>query len=76
LLVFATSRPGALVVELLDVRGRKVRELLSEPLAAVGPRSVRLDGRREDGARLEAGVYFYRVRSADGERSGKFVVLH
>jgi parallel beta-helix repeat protein len=74
-LAFTTSRPGPLSVDLYDVRGRRVRGLLDEEVAAAGPRTARLDGRGDDGAPLEAGIYFYRVRSVDGVRGGKFVVV-
>lgn len=74
-LAFSTTRPGPLSVELYDARGRRVRSLLDEVAAAAGPRTARFDGRGDDGAPLEAGIYFYRVRSVDGVRGGKFVVV-
>ncbi len=74
-LTFATSRPGALAVDVHDVRGRRVRRLLAETSAAAGPHALQLDARDEDGSRLETGVYFYRIRSVDGLRQGKFVVV-
>jgi hypothetical protein len=39
-----------------------------------GAHSSRFDGRADDGAPLGAGIYFYRIRSAEGARLGRFVV--
>jgi hypothetical protein len=73
---FATSRPGRLRVEILDLAGRHVRRLIDEPQASAGVHLVsvnRAGGR--DGPALGPGVYFYRVDAADGVKSGRFVVL-
>jgi phosphatidylglycerophosphate synthase len=74
-LAFTTSRPGPLAVDLYDARGRHVRSLLSSDAAPAGAHVAPVDARDASGTRLPAGIYLYRVRSADGERGGKFVLL-
>ena len=46
-----------------DVRGRLVRSLSDQQLAA-GRHEIRWDGRDAAGARVAAGVYFFRLRAA------------
>jgi hypothetical protein len=73
---FATSRPGRLRVEILDLAGRRVRQLIDEPQAATGVHQLSVSrGAGRDGPALGPGVYFYRVADVDGIRSGRFVVL-
>ncbi|MBZ0268539.1 T9SS type A sorting domain-containing protein, partial [bacterium] len=60
-------------LDVVDVRGRRVRRLL----AGEGPRRDvgRWDGRDGDGARVAAGVYFFRLSTAVGVVSEKVVTL-
>ena len=74
-LSFSTSRPGALAVDVFDARGRHVRRVLDKDDAPAGLFVTPLDGRGEDGRLLPAGIYLYRVRSVDGEKAGKFVIV-
>ena len=71
---FATARDGPLSVGIFDLGGRRVRTLLEEAGAPTGLHVIAFDGRGDDGARLRSGLYFYRIRSADGLRSGRFVI--
>jgi len=56
-----------------DVRGRKVRSLVSRPEAA-GLREVRWDGRDDRGQRVASGVYFVRLRAEAEVRLGRVVL--
>ena len=59
-----------------DAAGRAVRTLADEAFAEAGPHHLEVDGCDSHGARLPAGIYFYRVRSADGPSTGRFVIAH
>jgi hypothetical protein len=72
-LMFSTSRPGPLHVAVYDVSGRQVRMLADESFAPAGLHALPLGN--EGRARLESGVYFYRIRSVDGLAQGRFVVM-
>ena len=74
-LTFATTRPGAIRASLFDVRGRRVRELYSTQDAPAGDHRIIIDGRSGNGEKLAAGVYHYRIETADGLRAGKVVFL-
>ena len=73
---FATSRAGALSVQLFDLAGRLVRTYLDEPRAVAGYHDVTIDGRSATGSRLASGVYFVKIVSEhDGTETKSLVVL-
>ena len=55
--------------------GRAVRTLLRESFVPAGYHDVKVDGTGDGGARLASGVYFYRVDTADGAATGRFVLM-
>jgi hypothetical protein len=71
-LTFTTSRVGRLQAYLVDASGRVVRRLADQESAASGRHLLRVDTVGNEP--LAAGVYFYRVNSTDGTKSGRFVV--
>ncbi|HEU4723677.1 MAG TPA: PKD domain-containing protein, partial [Candidatus Eisenbacteria bacterium] len=73
-LTFVTSRSGWARVSLFDLQGRLVRRVLDQTTLDAGIHDVRVDGLRDDGARLPSGVYFYRVETAEGASLGRLVV--
>jgi parallel beta-helix repeat protein len=74
-LKFSTSRSGPLRVAIFDVSGRRVRTVLDDSQAAAGLHVLPLDDHGDGGARLESGIYFYRIRSADGLEMGRFLIM-
>jgi len=74
-LTFRTSREGPLSVGIFDLLGRRVRKLLDRSSLPAGLYSVTFDGRGDDGAPLRGGVYFYRIRSAEGMKAGRLVIM-
>src|SRR5262249_33976751 len=73
-LKFPTSRPGPLRVALFDVSGRRVRNLADDSQSPAGLHVVPLGDRGDNGARLDSGIYFYRIRSVDGLEQGRFLI--
>ena len=53
-----------------DIAGRTVRVLFDD-VASAGETSLRWDGRDSNGSEVASGVYFFRLRSADGSRAVK-----
>lgn len=74
-LSFATSRDGALRVDVFDLAGRRVRRLLDRIEAPAGVHRVRFDATDDEGSRLRAGVYFYRIEAHEGSVTGRFLLL-
>ena len=72
---FALPRNARVQLEVIDVGGRIVRTLASAPLTA-GEHTYAWDATNDQGQRVAAGAYFYRLR-VDGENmSRRMVLLH
>ncbi|MCA9750773.1 MAG: hypothetical protein KC591_01165 [Gemmatimonadetes bacterium] len=71
---FSLNRPAPVVVEVLDVAGRRVRTLLPDRALGDGAHEAIWDGRDDNGATVAAGVYVYRLRGAGENIAGKVVV--
>jgi hypothetical protein len=71
---FQAARPGKAVLRLYDVNGRLVRTLLNGNVDA-GEVQVPFDGLDSRGRSLGSGVYFYTVRTQDGEWQGRATIL-
>ncbi len=71
---FATPKDGAVTVEIHDVRGHRVRDLLTAELPA-GEHEVRWDGKGNDGRLAASGSYLAVVRTAAGMDSRKITVV-
>lgn len=71
---FFQPRVGGVTVDVLDVRGRRVRNLHSGSLP-VGEHSVTWSGDDERGRRLPSGVYLAVVRSDAGIATHKLTML-
>lgn len=70
-LQLALPRAQEVSVEVFDLAGRLVRQVADGPLAA-GSHQLAWDGRDAAGRRAAAGVYFARIRTAEGDRTLKF----
>jgi flagellar hook assembly protein FlgD len=57
---YVTSAPGSLELNIYDVRGALVRQLVSRSLPG-GPHLTHWDGRDEAGRSVGSGLYVYRL---------------
>jgi hypothetical protein len=71
---FRLDEAGAIDLRVYDSAGRAVRTLGSGSMSR-GNHSVDWDGRRDDGASVEPGIYYYRLRATGREQSGKLVLV-
>lgn len=71
---FELRTAGRATVRLYDVSGRLVRTLLDRR-AEPGEIVVTMDGRDGDGRSMASGVYFYEVRTDEGEWRGRVTIL-
>ncbi len=74
-LSWSLAESGLLKVGIYDVNGRRVRSLVHDPEAQAGTHHLMIERRDARGEPIAAGVYFYRIESADGVRQGRFVIL-
>ena len=63
-IVVRTARPEYLRVDVFDVRGRRVRTILSGDVSP-GERTLVWDGRTPSGTEAPAGIYFVRLRGTE-----------
>ncbi len=63
---YALPRDSQVTLQVFDVLGRSVRTLLSGQRQSAGPHRATWDGRGESGQSLGSGLYFVRLRTADG----------
>jgi hypothetical protein len=66
---FSLTRPSRVTIRIYDVAGRLVRTLIDERMEA-GEHSLPFEARD-----LASGVYFYRLKAAEFEKTKKMVVL-
>ncbi len=72
-IAFRLPRAGEVILEVIDVGGRRVQTLASGPLGE-GEHTYVWDGTDQSGRRVAAGTYFYRLRG-DGEELSRKMVL-
>jgi PKD repeat protein len=74
-LSFVVTKPGVTTIQVFDINGRLVRNLMQRQYLMPGVHDVTVDGRNESGNKLASGVYYYRVQSADAVTKGSFIVM-
>jgi len=70
---FSSVTAGRVTIRIFNVGGQLVRSLSTK--VNTGPSEVRWNGRRDDGQPLASGVYFYKIKFADGSESGSRMAL-
>ncbi len=71
----STTRQGYLRVRLYDIQGRLIGTPFDERSVPAGEHLVPLGHGRARDRLLASGIYFYRAEAAEGELSGRFVIL-
>jgi hypothetical protein len=71
---FSLPRAGWVSLDVYNVLGRKVRNLVDEYLPA-GNHRVEFDGRSADGGSLASGVYLYRLVTGNFSDSRKMILI-
>ncbi len=72
--VIELPEAGRTVLEVFDLAGRRVAEVLDADLPA-GAHEIRWDGRDEHGVPVPAGIYFHRLVAGNARATGKLVIL-
>ncbi|MFO7895715.1 MAG: C10 family peptidase [Candidatus Cloacimonadales bacterium] len=68
------AEEGEVELEIFNVKGQKVKTLVSEKQAA-GTHSVVWNGKDNSGSNLSSGVYFYKLRSGSYTSTRKMILL-
>jgi len=70
---YALQADGRVTLTIHDLRGRLLRTLVDEVVAA-GQRAVTWDGRSDAGEALPSGVYLYRIQGAGEQQTRKLML--
>ncbi len=71
---FALPYASDVKVEIFNILGQKVKDLVDEKVSA-GYKQVVWDGRDNDGVNVASGIYFYRIRAGDFVETRKMTLL-
>ncbi|SYZ72409.1 hypothetical protein TRIP_C20524 [Candidatus Zixiibacteriota bacterium] len=71
---FALPKPGPVTIEIYNMIGQKVAELINAPLAA-GYHVIQWDSRNQTGSPVASGIYFYRLRADNFCDTKKMILL-
>ena len=71
---FSLSEAGFVTLEIFNTRGQKVRTLINSELNA-GSHQIVWDGKEESGKSATSGVYFYKLKTANYEKTMKMILL-
>ena len=72
---FALSADSQVHLNVYDLGGRLVKELVNERMAAGADHQATWDGTDNSGARVASGVYFYKLTAGDFTATDKMVML-
>jgi len=61
-------------INIYNIKGQKVNQLVSDQLSA-GRHSVVWDGRDENNRSVSSGIYFYKLKTANFEKTKKMILL-
>jgi hypothetical protein len=72
---FVTTVAGAARLTLFDSHGRRVRTLLDVESLPTGYHDLSITSQGENGHALPSGIYFYRLETKEGVRTGRLTLL-
>jgi len=72
---YRLAEPASVRISVLDVAGRRVRQLFHGELPA-GDRTITWDGRNDGGTQVAAGVYVVELNGGAWQRTARIVVTH
>ena len=70
-----TTMEGVARLWVFDAHGSRVRTLLDVPMMPTGYHDVPVDTQDENGRALPSGVYYYRLETKEGTRTGRLTLL-
>jgi hypothetical protein len=72
---FSLPSPERIVLDIYDVRGRRVRSLSHGETLGAGEHRIVWDARDDEGLPVPSGTYFYRLVTSQGTERGRMAVL-
>jgi flagellar hook assembly protein FlgD len=75
LIRYELARKAEVTIEIFDVAGQVVNTLVDLPSQDAGPHSVHWDGRDGQGREVAPGVYFYRMKTGEFEKTRRVTYI-
>jgi hypothetical protein len=74
--IYYTLRDNSIVtIEIFDILGRKIKNLLDEEFQNAGLHFVKWDGTDINSSKVSSGIYIYRIKASDFINSKKMILL-
>jgi hypothetical protein len=74
-IVFALAKESPVTIEIINVRGQRVRTLVNQQHYGVGEHRVIWDGRDENGSPVASGMYFYRMVANEFSAMNRMILM-
>ncbi|RLC58267.1 MAG: hypothetical protein DRH89_01540 [Candidatus Cloacimonadota bacterium] len=72
---FSVTQTSSFVnLDIYNIKGQKVKQLISDQLSA-GQRTVIWNGTDDNGKSVSSGIYFYKLKTANFEKTKKMIFL-
>ncbi|MBU1700033.1 MAG: CIA30 family protein [Candidatus Eisenbacteria bacterium] len=73
--LLATSNRTAVMLDVFDIQGRRVRSLVENHVYESGLHRISWNGKGDNGQVVAGGVYFYRLKTMGREESNRIVLI-
>ena len=73
-IAFSTKENGPVSIDIYNIKGQKVKALVSENMQA-GPHTVVWNGTNDNGKSVSSGVFFYRMKSGKYSSTKKMILM-
>lgn len=73
-IAYSVSTPGHVCIDIYNVKGKKVKTLVNETLAA-NEYNVIWNGDDDDGHSVASGIYFYKMKASKFNKTKKMILL-
>ena len=71
---FYLSENSDIELDIYNIKGQKIKSLLSDQISA-GEHSIVWDGRDDSGKSVSSGIYFYKMKTGNYEKTKRMVLL-
>ncbi len=73
-IAFNLTKSSQVSLVVYNILGEKVKTLINQKMAA-GPQSITWDATNDHGAKVSSGIYFYKLKSAEGQLQKKMLLI-
>jgi len=71
---YSLKEKSRVSINIYNIKGQKVKQLVSDQLSA-GQHSVVWNGKDESGKSVSSGIYFYKLKAGNFEKTKKMILM-